>query len=779
MRKICFFLFGLFLCTICVDVLGAVRSQNTVNAQSRQTQKVRDETQTRSVSARTTTKNTTMRQTSARTVSSNKIVTGRNTKTNSVRSATSPSHISRAAATVKTRTFGSNYNSCRDAYFTCMDQFCATQNESYRRCVCSSKLKDIQKQESLLSQTSDSLQDFESLNIEMINKTTNEVKAMLSASDGEAAIKQDTSDSANTLKNISGVLNKSKQESLSTQGKLDVGGDIKAIWTTTNLIGGSDIANLTGEELFNAVHSQCSEMVSEACAGSDLKMVASAYGMYIENDCSLIENNLKAKKTAANAAIRQTRHKMQDTRLENYDAHNSTSMNDCIANVRKDILMETACGPNYVHCLDFTSKYIYPDGTPKYTPEFYQIENQISLSGDVLQNGKNGYFISMLNQKREFAEKDLKLCTDDADDVWDEFMRQALVEIYQQQQARVKTVKGECLKVVNDCYKDKSDKFKDLTDNSDKISLAQTLEVAEDMCAEKLNTCSNLYGGGDEGLSILIATMTAITDATVTQSCYDSLMKYAKKICAVPANDSKHSYPFNCRSYAPGESMYAYNETCNSTRTNPFSRSEIVTTAVFNEGGKDYYNMCLNIDYTKKYTRCKRNHYLWCNDNQAAGAKLVTTDKDISAGTDTTTLDYFCPNNATACKACTGNLVCTGGTAEPYSINKNLYQECGEYYIGSLYQQFAIFALQNCTRPSNTSYSLDESLIAEVDKAIQEVRTSMLQSLSAECKEYGGIWVDIPWIDDNTDGQHDYNGDTLKKDFYDNTGTNILWGYCK
>jgi len=65
-----------------------------------------------------------------------------------------------------------------------MDQFCAQQNESYRRCVCSSRLEDIKAQERLLSQTANQLQDFKDLNIEVIPKTAAEVKAMLSATAG-------------------------------------------------------------------------------------------------------------------------------------------------------------------------------------------------------------------------------------------------------------------------------------------------------------------------------------------------------------------------------------------------------------------------------------------------------------------------------------------------------------------------------------------------------------------------------------------------------------------
>lgn len=767
MRRICLTLLGLFLCCTSIDVMAA-RSQN--NSIPRETSRIKTDTTNRSSAVRTAT--VTPRSTTAR-KASNKIVVGRNAtkKTITARNLPQTQHIARAAATVSTRTFGKNYNSCRDAYFTCMDQFCATQNETYRRCVCSSKLKNIQKKEKTLSQTSESLQDFESFNIDMISKTSKEVKAMLTASEGEAAIKKDKSDSAATLKNISNVLDNSKKKSLSTQGNLDIAGDIKQIWSTTNLIGGSDIANLTGENLFNAVHAQCSELVKDDCAGSDLKMVASAYGMYIENDCALLENNLNNKTSVANSTIRQTRQKMHNARLENYDAHNSASINECITNVRNDILDDKACGQNYVHCLDFSGKYLnITTGTPIYSVNFYQIENQISLSGDILKNNQNTSFISMLNKKRSFAEKNLDLCRDNSDDVWNEFLRQALVEIYQQQQERVKEVKNECLQVVNKCYLNQSNQLKALTNESSKINLGQTLELSEEMCADKLNTCSNLYGGGSDGLEILVATMTGITDATIEQSCINQLTEFAQSICSVPDSDTEHSYPYGCRKYAPGESRYAREEHCNTVFVNPFSRSEILTTATTSKSDKTYTQMCIDRMLTKRYTKCKVGYYLF---KQAYG------DNDTAINCNDNADRCYSLTEATECSRCPASAICPGGTQRPVSINDNLYNKCGEYYIGSLYQQFAIYALQNCRRPSDASKALSENLIMEIDTVMQKVRTEIKTSLSKECENQNGIWVNTPWIDENLNGTHDTTGDKLHTDFYTSTGANTLWGYCK
>lgn len=757
MRKFYLILIGLFLCATGVD--AAERARNTSPRQSTKTDIV---SQPRATQKRTVSSRSPMSTTTNARAAASKVVVGRSTnqKSGVTRTAATPTRTSRAATTtVNTRAFGNNYNSCRDAYFTCMDQICAVQNENYRRCVCSSKLKDIQAQEKALNQTSNSLKDFESLNIDMISKTSAEVKAMMSASEGEAAIKKDTSTSANTLSNISSVLDNSKQQSLSTGGRLDIAGDIKSIWATTDFIGGTDLANLSGEALFNAIHTQCNDLVQDSCNASDLKMVASAYGMYIENDCAILQNNLDTKLSSANAAIRSTRHKMQDTRLDNYNIHNSLTINDCIANIRKSLTADTACGDGYIHCLDFSGKYLnITTGEAIYSPEFYQIENQISLSGDILKNSQNSSFITMLNKKRSFAQKDLDLCSDNANDVWNEFLRQALVEIYQGQQKRVETVKTECLQVVNECYLKQSEALKQFADNASPITTVQTLELSEEMCADKLNTCSNLYGGGPDGLETLVATMTGITNLTIEQSCPDLLATFSKSICAVSERDSLHSYPYGCRKYAPGESYYAGNSLCNKTLVNPFSRSDILTTQTISQAYMDYLGGACR-DYSKRYTRCNVGYYLF-------------NESSID--------DYnFSETIANECRICPSNLICPGGTQRPISIDDTLYSTCGQYYIGSLYQQLVIYALQNCTRTSDNSYVLSKQLQSEVDKVFQSVKTSLISALAKDCSDLNGIWVNSVWIDNNNDGYHDVSGDVLFNEFYITTGANKLWGYCK
>ena len=552
--------------TLCVCIGLADAAVRSANSTARNTTTATARNSAGSVARRTVQRNITQRATTPQNVS-RATVQQRTTSTPSraaVSQKVTAPRITRAAT--ESVAFGSGYNSCRDAYFTCMDQFCATADDSYRRCICSSRLDEIKSKQRALDDTADQIQNFKDLNIDVIPKTAAEVNAMLTASSGEyaASVAKDTSDSAQKLAGISSVLANSKSKSLSTAGTLDIAGDINAIWARTELANGVNIANLTGETLYNAVHSQCADLVSEHCESkSTLNMVIAAYGMYIENDCTMLSNALDSKKNNANAVIRETEREMTSARLDNYNAHNSTSINDCVAKVRNDITADTACGNDYIHCLDVTGTYLNRDtGEPIYSASFYQLETMISLSGDVLTNQTNRFLVAELNRKRVFAEKSLSTCQDLADDVWDEFLRQAITAIYQGQQSRIRKVKDECLDVVNQCYDVQSASLRDFSNTKEQLLLGSRLELSEQLCIDKLSACSNLYGGGASGMQELVAAMKNITSQKIAQNCLSTLQDYIKTLCTVPSNDTLHSYPYACRAYAPGEQKYATDWAC-------------------------------------------------------------------------------------------------------------------------------------------------------------------------------------------------------------------------
>ena len=740
------------ICALCAfSALSAVRTQNSP------TRAITTETNRtgQNVAARTATNTrpATTRGTNARTGVARVARTGR-TATNprgaittaamgrvASRAATNRTATARGATTqtIPTNTFDEKYHNCYAAYFSCMDQFCATIDDHYRRCICSSKLDTVKTRENALSQTSTQLQDFKDLNIDTILKTPAEVKAMLTASEGETKLAgtRDNSASNKKLTAIGDVLKKAKTNSLSTAGTLDIAGDIGQIWNTTDIVSGANISNLTGEPLYNAVHAQCAELVMPTCTSmTTLNMVASAYGMYIENDCAILLTALEKQSINANAAIRETNREMNAARLENYDAHNSTAINECIAGVRADITADTACGANYVHCLDLTGLYLdRATGNPIYSKNFYKLNDQISLSGNILTNSINAKLVTELNSKRKFAEHTLETCRDIADTVWDEYLRQAITEIYQGQQSRIQQVKNECMDVVNTCYDTKTERLRDYSNIEEQMLLGTRLELSEEQCSEKLETCSNLYGGGANGLERLVAEMRNIVNKKIAQNCLGTLRDYAKKLCRVPTSDTTHEYPYGCRVYTPGDIGYANNPDCNYVQPGAYTGTlarpadNLINNIVGNQQSE---YMCWE---NREYQSCKQGFYLgtWTDGKHKC---------------------FACP------------------TEEGWECDENgphkIGVDCGDY-AGSLYQKMVNYAMQYCMRPSDAAQPnavLPISVLADVNTLMDSVRADMATILARECTDMGGTWT------------NDTSAPTYM-DFYNETNANEKWGVCR
>ncbi|MCQ2599416.1 MAG: hypothetical protein MJ187_03510 [Alphaproteobacteria bacterium] len=711
----------------------------------------------------------------------------------------------RAASITATQneTFGNGvYNSCRDAYFTCMDQFCATQDDAYRRCVCSSRLNDIKQRERALGDTADSLQNFADLNIDVIDKTSNEVKAMISATAGEqvASRAKDTSNSAKTLAGIGDILSKSKSQSLSTNGSLDIAGDINAVWATTDLAGGQTIANLTGEALYNAVHTQCVDMVSSACENtSTLNMVVSAYGMYIENDCSALMGALDKKKTDADKSIRQTEREMQIARLENYDAHNSTSINDCVALVRQDLTMDTACGKDYVHCLDITGLYLNKTtGEPIYTPKFYQLDGSVSLSGDIIKNNTNTLLVSELNRMRSFATQHLNTCTDMADDVWNEFLRQAIREIYQGQQDRIRTVRNECLSVVSTCYDEQAKSLKDFSNIDEQLLLGSRLVTAEEMCKTKLETCSNLYGNGTDGMGLLVDAMHNLTDQKINQNCLATLETYLQQLCAPEAGDHTHTYPWGCRALDIGSILDVTDIKQEYPMFLSIDSNSVVRANSHYQGLQEKYPFDgSNPAGTLSAKGCRSDQFFICNTNAThSTGSIWKRTNDLSTcypytGNDapyyrsyrcvsknfTFTRDWInCSQNNFTSEELNifdiskGFPIWAGDNMDIFACKYPLKKSIRINDASGLFSTLKKYAQQVCMRPN--SDQLSTTVLQDVSVAISNLKSTLVPMLETECKNLGGVW------DSSIQTSQTAYNDILFTQYYNQTAANTNWGFC-
>jgi len=526
-------------------------------------------------------------------------VVSRSAKAQPARVATTPtvekSNASRAATTNKARAtavfndvskIGGGYAACRDSYATCMDQFCAAANDAYRRCFCSDRFMDFRKTADSLDTALNMLADFQNTNLDAVDKTAAEVNAMYSASEGESAIKRDTSGAQKLLDKISDLLTgkKSSNYKSSTSGTstgiLDLStlfsssGEDGDIWggssSIFDLTGSSNYANMSemeGAELYDAANRQCSAITRNECSGDAVfNLARSAYSIMITQDCNVYEKSINAKRESVKNTVRTAEKYLREARLEEYRAHNSADVNACLDQVETALRSPTACGENYEKCMDYSGRYINMNtGEPIYSKALFDLNNLIVLDGSPDVLAKNPKFDKFLEEKKIFATTALDSCRDISDTVWYEFKRSALIQISQAQDEKLEEVKNSCVETIRECYDQQTGALNEVGDNDiNRKTGAIAAIAAHDMCKDQVMACAALYGDTDGciyddasktltqregkvcGLQSLLAYVNTVDSVRVAQGCELSLREYAEELCADTAGTG-YGYPWGCR----------------------------------------------------------------------------------------------------------------------------------------------------------------------------------------------------------------------------------------
>lgn len=563
-----------------------------------------------------------------------------------------PGSVSRAASSRATAVFddvskiGGGYANCREAYNTCMDQFCAKSNDTYRRCYCSDKIDGFRDTEAALGQAKSLLMQFQDNNLNAIDKTASEVTAMYSATVGEEAIKNDTSAAANVLSEIGDLLsgktkvNSSAKFSSSTS-LLDFNSDLGDIWgsdgsSNSGFSFGSaaNLSELEGIALYNAASKQCLELVKDSCENNAVTTMAkSSYGILITQDCNVYEKTINTQKQAVVKTVQEAEKILREARLDEYRLHNSADVNACITNVKAAITGDMACGANYKKCLDYTGSYIDVNtGDPIYSPQLFKLSDLINLnstSGDIASS--NPKFNKFLDDKKIFAEKALNSCSDKSAIVWNEFKRSAMIEIAQAQDSKIEEIKNSCVSTMKQCYDTQTGALASFDNTTAQLSGALNVYAARSMCAEKVSACAALYAGPNDvvcefdnngklkntqcGLAALLVFVSTVDNVKIAEGCEAAITSYAKDICT--PTDSDKEYPYACRLRTKADLKKMFDDRANTYCIDPTTNS-IDTKVVGSTISGTINEIEVNLDKTLS-DACEEVNGVWVDPSDASG----------------------------------------------------------------------------------------------------------------------------------------------------------------
>ncbi len=458
-----------------------------------------------------------------------------------IQSQTQPQRVIARATTdnidlTQTRT-GAEYERCKTAYFTCMDQFCGQKNDDYRRCSCSNRVHDLVDARDVLTQAGEQLTIFTE-NLDVVGMTAAQATAMKTASEGEAALTADTSASKALLQ---AILNSIRGKDSSVGGKMSNLNSINISFDTANAFGTTDagqaIAAYNGQNLYSAVYPQCRAAVRADCNDASLQRAITAYLMAIEQDCNTVETAIENKRKEMKSAIREGSAMLDLARVENRQKHNSYDIPTCIADVKSAILSEQVCGANYHKCLDNGEFIDATTGAPiAGVTNFYQLAEMLKFADGVdaasqklSKNVANRTFVQNFeNRTKMFAADALDKCVENADTVWSEYLDQALLDIYYAQRAKVNIIKQGCFDFVSTCYMNAedamTDAMKELTGES-ALSLHPTkIALTSATCNDYINSCNGMFNNNiiKDYIANRQDTDTLTACRAVVKQCFDS-----------------------------------------------------------------------------------------------------------------------------------------------------------------------------------------------------------------------------------------------------------------
>ncbi len=435
---------------------------------------------------------------------STQTTTGRSAVTNGTAARSAIDQTSSAMSQTRT---GAAYEKCKNAYFSCMDQFCQLKNDDYRRCSCSDRVYDLDETRNVILAAGEKLTTFTE-NLDVVGMTKAQATAMRTASEGEDALTTDNSASKSLL---TAIMNSIKGEDTNVGGKYADLNTINLSFDAAQSFGdmdaGATIATYNGANLYNAVYPQCRELVKSECNDASLQRAITAYLMAVEQDCNTVQTAIGQKQKTMKAAVREGSAMLDLARVENRKKHNANDVTTCLANVEMAVLSDQVCGPGYRKCLDNGEFIDVSTGAPiSGVSNFNELEKMLTFADgvDALDQklskvGANKTFVQNFESRvKKFAQPELDKCTEQADFVWSEYLDKALLDIYYAQQAKVSEIKQGCFDFVAACYlnaeKSMTAAMAEITGDKTLVLQPNKIELTADMCTDYVDSCNNMFG---------------------------------------------------------------------------------------------------------------------------------------------------------------------------------------------------------------------------------------------------------------------------------------------
>ncbi len=419
--------------------------------------------------------------------------------TRTARAATSDASDTRERVTASD-VINHDASKCRTVYYECMDEFCANKDAQLKRCACSTNINRFDKTKQNLAEIDEKMLDFNQ-RLLTVNMDKEDAAVLNQATEGELAFNQkDQTTSKKILDEIASKLNTSFDTSNFNTDLVPISLSLNtsAAFDSVDSLAGSATTSKSGTDLYSAALPVCREMAREVCSTGELDIVEGGYQMLIEQDCNTVTKNYQAQVDAARERVHEGGALLDMSRLNIHQQRNSDDILTCKRKMLTMLTDSTVCGTNLGKCLDTTGQYIDPStGQAFLTVSLANLSNLITRPGpDQTWTGApgNSIFVSFLNSKRKFLEPAMEKCQNISDQVWDDFIEDALAQIKLAQEAKLEEVRQSCTTLNAQCLKNASDSLEDFDARALSTFGVAADKTAQAMCADVRTACTALMG---------------------------------------------------------------------------------------------------------------------------------------------------------------------------------------------------------------------------------------------------------------------------------------------
>ena len=319
---------------------------------------------------------------------------------------------------------------CYDAYFGCMDQFCITDNASGGACMCSDDSIEYEKEFAAIQEILDEANRLRTEGVERVQAGANADIIFT----GERHYDAD----GNILDDgeLTAAEQKAKeQESLLSMWNTSIFDD-PAEEETVN------IADMVGDELYQAADDLCVAQVPDSCSG-DITFLRQLYSRQITSDCLGYKNSLAEQRSKAENELAAAESEVRAALQESFESANKYDLGQCMVEFRKCMQTADACGDNWENCVAAIAS------------ENMQNNAATSTAGTTVESAETyditASTMDVLNSKRPICENVLSQCVAVRDMVWPNFLREVAPSLRVAELQAESKFRQSCLTNISEC----------------------------------------------------------------------------------------------------------------------------------------------------------------------------------------------------------------------------------------------------------------------------------------------------------------------------------------